>query len=182
MKRFWWLAVLAGASCSPTLNRPDVPPSRMIAPSTPMLEPRDDAPEAIAVRLVDTQARGHIGRRMLHQGNDGEILEDAVWSWSVLPDRYLDSALHVVAASDPAVSVVDTSAAPSLAVTLVALHIDGDRLVSRAEVRITHRDRTVRTATIAAEESLSPERPGNLADASGRLFQRLATESLARVK
>ena len=47
------------------------------------------AADARPVRLLDTQARGHIGRRVLHQQPEGELIEDPVWRWSSAPDRYL---------------------------------------------------------------------------------------------
>jgi hypothetical protein len=50
---------------------------------------------AAPIRLLDTQARGHIGRRLLHQRPDGELIEDPVWRWSSAPDRYLDTALRL---------------------------------------------------------------------------------------
>jgi len=65
------------------------------------------APNAISVRLLGTQAREHIGRHVLHQQSNGELTEDAVWRWSAAPDRYLDSALRLEAASSPNVRLVD---------------------------------------------------------------------------
>ena len=88
-------------------------PSRMIEPQ--LLEPQlsepakqvTKAPNAAPVRLLDTQARGHIGRRVLHQQPDGELTEDSVWRWSSAPDRYLDTALHLEVASSPDMRLVD---------------------------------------------------------------------------
>ena len=92
-------ACLCGVACR--LRRPDTTPSRMIEPQ--VLEPQlpdpakqvTKAPNATPVRLLDTQSRGHIGRRLLHQQPDGELTEDPVWRWSSAPDRYLDTALRL---------------------------------------------------------------------------------------
>ena len=62
---------LAGAACQ--LKRPDTIPGRMLEPQ--LLEPhcpsqrdtRRSAANAAPIRLLDTQARAHIGRRLLHQ-------------------------------------------------------------------------------------------------------------------
>ena len=95
------------------LRRPNTTPSRMIEPQ--LLEPQllypptqvTKAPNAISVRLLGTQAREHIGRHVLHQQSNGELTKDAVWRWSAAPDRYLDSALRLEAASSPNVRLVD---------------------------------------------------------------------------
>ena len=64
----------------------------------PLAEPQNQgtsAANAVPIRLLDTQARGHIGRRVLHQQPDGELTEDPMWRWSSAPDRYLDTALRL---------------------------------------------------------------------------------------
>ena len=60
--------ILSIAGCQLTLKRPDVVPGRTIEPELvePSARPGRTA-DAIAVRLVETQARGHIGRRVLHR-------------------------------------------------------------------------------------------------------------------
>ena len=110
-------ACLGGVACQ--LRRPATIPTRMIEPQ--LLEPQlaepaklvPKAPNAIPVRLLDTQARGHIGRRVLHQQPDGELTEDSVWRWSSAPDRYLDTALRLEVASNPDIRLVDVGRAPS---------------------------------------------------------------------
>ena len=105
------LACLGGFACQ--LRRPHTMPSRMIEPQ--LLEPglseppkqATKAPNAASVRLLDTQARGHIGRRVLHQQPNGELTEDSVWRWSSAPDRYLDTALRLEVASRPDMRLVD---------------------------------------------------------------------------
>lgn len=70
-------AVAIGMGCA--LPRPTTVPGRMIEPQ--LVEPARDAPVAatpLLVRLLETQARAHIGRRLLHQRPDGELIEDAV--------------------------------------------------------------------------------------------------------
>jgi hypothetical protein len=80
-------AVAIGMGCA--LPRPTTVPGRMIEPQ--LVEPAREAPVAatpMLVRLLETQARAHIGRRLLHRQPDGELTEDPVWHWSSEPDRY----------------------------------------------------------------------------------------------
>ena len=109
-----------------------------------MLEPQlpqpatqvSKAPNATSVRLLDTQARGHIGRRVLHQKPNGELTQDAVWQWSTAPDRYLDTALRLEVESSPDVSLVDTGRAPALAGTLLVWDLLGNTaFISRGDVQ-----------------------------------------------
>jgi hypothetical protein len=157
-----------------------------------LLEPQLSAParqvtkaaNATPVRLLDTQARGHIGRQVLHQQSNGELTEDAVWRWSSAPDRYLDTALRLEAASSPDVRLVDTGRAPALAATLLAWDLEsagGTRLVGAVEFQVTGTDRVVHTQVVRASEPVSAELPGELAAAAGRLLRRLASEGLAGV-
>ena len=86
------LTCVAGIACQ--LKRPETIPGRMIEPQLLAPQPPERAAQdtsgaiAASVRLLDTQARGHIGRRLLHQQPDGELIEDSVWRWSSAPDRY----------------------------------------------------------------------------------------------
>jgi hypothetical protein len=157
-----------------------------------MVEPRliepagmvADAPNATSVRLLETQGRGHIGRRVLHQQPDGEVTEDPVWLWTSTPDRYLDSALRFAIASSPGIRLVDVGSAPSLAVTLVAWQLEGGaspRLVGAVEIQVTTTDRAIHWEVVRAEEPIAADLPGDLAAAAGRLLGRLATECLSRV-
>jgi hypothetical protein len=176
------LVVLTG--CSAKLQRPDVPPSRTLDPQLVEGASAPSAAEdATAVRLVPVQAR--VGRRVLHQRPDGERVEDAVWSWAQTPDRYLDTALHLAAAADPQVRVVDRADVPALAATILSVHLKptagGQRLVASVEVRLTSRDRTVDTRILGVEEPVAAELPGDAAAGMARLLRRLATESLALV-
>jgi hypothetical protein len=182
------IACLGGVGCQ--LRRPNTNPTRMIEPQ--LLEPQLaepakpvlKAPNAIAVRLLDTQARGHIGRRLLHQQPDGELTEDAVWRWSSAPDRYLDTALRLEVASNADISLVDLGRAPALAATLLAWDLEsagGTRLVAAVEFEITETDRALRTRLVQASEPVSEELPGDLAVAAGRLLRRLASEGLTFV-
>ena len=175
------------ASCR--LRRPDVIPVRMLEPelieppslATSSVPPRTSPP--ISIRLLDTQARGHIGHRVLHQSAVGELTEDPVWRWSSTPDRYLDSALRLALASSPDVRLVDTATAATTAVTLLVWQLDSagsPQLVGAVELSVTAADRTVRTQIIRKSEPVSADLPGNLAAAAGRLLQSLASEILAR--
>ena len=179
------IACLGGVGCQ--LRRPDTTPTRMIEPQ--LLEPQlaepasvvPKAPNAIPVRLLDTQARGHIGRRVLHQQPDGELTEDSVWRWSSAPDRYLDTALRLELASNPDMRLVDVGRAPVLAATLLVWNLEsagGTRLVGAVEFQITGIDRVIHTEVVRASEPVSAELPGDLAAVAGRLLRRLASEGL----
>ena len=178
---------LCEAAC---LRRPTTTPSHMLEPQ--LLEPQlpqpatqvTKAPNATPVRLLDTQARGHIGRRVLHQQPNGELTEDAVWRWSSAPDRYLDTALRFELASSPDLRLVDTGRAPALAATLLIWDLDSageTRLVGAVEFQVTGTDREVHTKVVRTSEPVSAELPGDLAAAAGRLLRRLASEGLALV-
>ena len=113
---------LAGMACQ--LKRPETTPGRMIEPQ--LLAPQAGRPAGLGstsaaapapIRLLDTQSRGHIGRRVLRQQPDGELTEDPVWRWSSAPDRYLDTALRLELASSPVFQLVDVASAPTLATT-----------------------------------------------------------------
>jgi hypothetical protein len=180
------IVCLSGAAC---LRRPATPPSRMVEPQVlePQLSPAREvtkAANATPVRLLDTQARGHIGRRVLHQQPNGELTDDPVWRWTASPDRYLDMALRLEAESSPDIRLVDTDRAPTLAVTLLVWDLEsagGMRLVGAVEVQVTGTDRVVHTQVVRASEPVSAELPGDLAVAAGRVLHRLASEGLATV-
>ncbi len=177
------IACLGAGSCH--LRRPPTTPSRMLEPQ--LSEPARQvtkAPNAAAVRLLDTQARGHIGRRVLHQQPDGELTEDSVWRWSSAPDRYLDTALRMEVESSPNIRLVDAGRAPAVAATLLAWDLEsagGTRLVGAAEFEITGTDRVVHTHVVRDSEPVSAELPGDLAASAGRLLLRLASEGLKGV-
>src|SRR6478672_9917696 len=144
------VACLGAVACR--LRRPETTPTRMIEPQ--LLEPQlpepanqvAKAPNAVAVRLLDTQARGHIGRRVLHQQPNGELTEDAVWRWSSAPDRYLDTALRLELAANPEVRLVDAGNAPALAATLLVWDLEAageTQLVGAVEFQFTGTDRSV---------------------------------------
>lgn len=184
-------AVGAGGSAC-RLRRPDVIAARMIEPQLiePANQPSTSATrlgnggaEAVQIRLLETQARSHIGRRLLHQAPDGELVEDAVWRWSSAPPRYLDSALHLAFASSPDVLLVDSGDAEAMSVTLITWHLEtasSVQLVGAVEVVVTTADRIVQSHLIRRSEPVSSELPGNLAAAAGRLLQTLASASVER--
>jgi hypothetical protein len=177
------IACLGGVACQ--LRRPPTTLTRMIEPQ--LLEPQlaepaklmPKAPNAIPVRLLDTQARGHIGRRVLHQQPDGELTEDSVWRWSSAPDRYLDTALRLEVASNPDYRLVDVGRVPVLAATLLVWNLEsagGTRLVAAVEFQVTGTDRVVHTQVARASEPVSAELPGDMAAVAGKLLRRLASE------
>ena len=143
------------------------------------------APNATPVRLLEVEAREHIGRRVLHQQPGGELTEDSVWRWSSAPDRYLDTALRLEVASSSDVRLVDAGRARALAATLLmcgTLDSAGEtRLVGVVEFQVIGTDREVHTKVVRTSEPVSAELPGDLAAAAGRLLHRLASEGLAQV-
>jgi len=182
------LACVVGGACQ--LKRPETIPGRMIEPQLPA--PQAPAPvgpgtseaTAASIRLLDTQARGHIGRRVLHQQPDGELVEDPVWRWSSAPDRYLDTALRLELTSSPVLRLVDVASAPTVAATLLIWHLEiggGTRLVGAVEFQVTRTDHVVQTLLVQASEAVSADLPGDLATVAGRLLHRLALEGLTRV-
>ena len=181
------LACLGGFACQ--LRRPHTMPSRMIEPQlleSGLSEPpkATKAPNAASVRLLDTQARGHIGRRVLHQQQNGELTQDSVWWWSSAPDRYLDTALRLEVASRPDVRLVDGDRAPDLAATLLVWDLEsqgGPRFVGVVEFQIRGVDGVLDTQVVRASEPVSTELPGDLAAVTGRLLRRFAAEGLTFV-
>jgi hypothetical protein len=178
-------SILIGVGCQ--LKRPDTMTTRMLEPQ--LLEPQlpNPAPpqaslaSARPIRLLETQARGHIGRRVLHQQPSGELTEDPVWRWSSPPDRYLDTAIRLELASHPGLRLVDSANAGVLAATLLVWNIDsasGTQLVGAVEFQFTGLDRVVHTQVARGSEPLSGELPGDLAAAAGRLLRRLAGQGL----
>ena len=180
------IVCLGGIGCK--LRRPDTAPSRMIEPQ--LLEPQAlgsspqamKASDATPIRLLDTQALGQIGRRLLHQQPTGEIVEDPVWRWAAPPDRYLDTALRTEAASHPRVKLVDSAGATVFSATLLAWNLEserGTRLAAAVEFQITRSDHVVHTQIIRSSEPVSENLPGNLSAAAGRLLRRLASQGLS---
>lgn len=183
------LVFLAGAGCQ--LRRPNTPPIRIIEPQ--LLEPSLPEPaksvtkstKANSVRLLNSQALGHIGRHLLHRQPNGELTEDSVWRWSSNPETYLDTALRLEVTSDPDLHLVDADRAPALAATLLDWDLESDgghRLVGAVEFQIMGTDRALRTHVVRASEPVLAELPGDLAVAAGRLFRHLASEGVAFVK
>ena len=176
-------AVTIGVGCA--LPRPTTVPGRMIEPQ--LVEPAREAPVAatpMLVRLLETQARAHIGRRLLHRQPDGELTEDPVWHWSSAPDRYLDTALRLEMGASPNVRLVDVASAPVMVATLLEWQVEygsETKLVGAVEVRFTGIDHAVRTQVIRATEPVSGKLPGTLAAAAGRLLRRLASDALTSV-
>jgi len=177
------IALVGSIGCQ--LKRPDTLPSRMIEPQMEApAKPAVAGLNVMFVRLLDTQARAHIGRRLLRQEPDGELVEDSVWRWSSAPDRYLDTALRLQLTSRPDVRLVDAADAPALAVTLLGWHLESaatTQLVGIIQVQLTAVDRTVREEVVKESEPVSGELPGNLATAAGRLLRRLASEGISRM-
>jgi len=187
---FFLMAVtgLGGVGCQ--LRRPTTVPSRMIEPQ--LLDPQltgpekqeTKAPNATPIRLLDTRARGHIGRRVLHQLSNGEITADPVWLWSSLPDRYLDTALRMEMASNPKLRLVDSVTAQEVAATLLVWDLEGSgesRLVGAIELQTMGPDRAIHSKVVRASEPVTGEMPGDLATVAGRLLRHLASEGLTSI-
>jgi hypothetical protein len=185
------------------LRPPDVPMPRMIEPQMIEAAPSSDAAragsaapsarsttsavepgEVIAIRLLETQARAHIGRKLLHRERDGELVEDPVWRWTSAPDRYLDSALRLAVSASARVKHMDTGSASTVAATLIEWQIESDgnpRLTAAVELQVVRGDHSVRTQVVRGTEAVSAGLPGGLAAAAGRLLYTLAADCLARV-
>jgi hypothetical protein len=179
------IAWLASAACQ--LRRPDTAAVRLIEPQLVVGDPARAATQttsstaATPLRLLDTQARAHIGRRVLHHRPDGEVIQDPVWFWSSPPDRYFDTTLRLELASSQVFRPVDSPTVPTLAATLLAwqLESDGDpRLAGEVEFHFIDDARGVHTFVVRGSEPISRELPGDLAAASGRLLHRLASDGL----
>jgi hypothetical protein len=177
-------------ACKVRLRRPSATPSRTLGPL--VLEPQLVEPQrqstkcstAVPIRLLDTEARGHIGRRLLHQQAGGVLTEDPVWRWASSPGLYMDTVLRSEVAASPGIKLVDSSGVTVLSATLLEWALDsenGTRLVGAVEFQITGADRVVRTQTVKASEPVSAGLPGDLAAAAGRLLRRLASDGLALV-
>jgi hypothetical protein len=129
---------------------------QVIEPQQPT--PAGDVTKAagvVTVRLLDSQARGDIGRRVLHQQPNGVLTTDSVWRWSASPERYLDTALRLQAAASPDVLSVDTVNAPTLGAILLEWDLEsagGMRLVGAVEFQMTGEDRTVHTQLVRSSE------------------------------
>ena len=176
----------AGAGCRVSMLPPDVQPARIIEPAMVDTPPETKAADPASIRLLDTQAQAHIGRRLLYKRVGGELAEDPVWMWSSAPDRYLDLALRLAVTSSPDLRLIDAGRAPALAVTLIGWHVEeadgGRRLVGAAEVTVAGTDHGVRAQVVRTSEPLAAELPGDLAGAAGRLVHRLALECLERAR
>jgi hypothetical protein len=107
-----------------------------------------------------------------------------VWRWSSAPDRYLDTALRLEMASNPAIRPVDVGRAPVLGARLLVWDLEstgGTKLVGVVEFQVTGIDQVVHTQVVRASEPVSAELPGDLAVVAGRLLRRLASEGLTSV-
>ena len=168
------------------LRRPDAVPVRTIEPQ--LLESQFEkpeqvtkAPDATPIRLLDTNAQGNMGRHVVHQQANGELLMDPGWRWSAPPERYLDMALRLQLEESPSMRLVDSSNAPTLAATLLVWDLEsreGTQLVGAVEFQVTWTDRAVNTQLVRDSEPVLAEKPGDLPLAAGRLFRRLAARGL----
>jgi len=160
-----------------------IEPQVLAPPTADQGAPLAKNPNAVAVRLLNTQSRGEIGRAMLHQESNGELVGDRVWFWSSRPEQFLDTAIQIEAAHNPDVRVVDSAHIPTLAPMLLVwdLESNGTQLVGVVQFQLTGTDGAVTTRVVRLSEQVSGELPANLADASGHLFHRLASEGLSIV-
>jgi hypothetical protein len=191
VRRAWFvLAIVCVSGTACQLKRPDTIPVRMLEPQ--LLELQPAAPTAAAatsggampVRLLDTQARAHIGRRLLHQQASGELTEDPVWRWSAAPDRYLDTAIRLELESSSRLRLVDTAGSPAIAATLLTWCLEpgeNPRLTwARSSSSSPERTAVVHSHVVQGSEPVSGGLPGDLAAVAGRLLRRLAQEGLMR--
>lgn len=183
-----WLALAVACGTGCRLSRPDLEPVRMIEPDLHQTRvvpaASTGAGATFDLRLTDTQARGHIGRRLLHRGPGGELVEDEIWRWSSAPDRYLDSGLRLALADQRTLRLVDAAGVPTMSVTLVEWYLDtsAGQLIGAVELQLDD-ERGVRTELVRGQESVAAgSLPADLSAAAGRLLWRLALESIGRVR
>src|SRR3974390_579463 len=147
---FFLVAVVAIGGVGCHLPRPKTVPSRMVEPQlldaqlTGSEKQGPKSANATPIRLLDTRARGHIGRQLLHQLPSGELTEDRVWLWSTLPSRYLDTALRMEVESNPDLRLVDSTSAPAVGATLLVWNLESSsetRLVGAVEFQVMGTDR-----------------------------------------
>ena len=158
---------------------------QLLEPQLPEPRAETSAANAAPIRLLDTQARGHIGRRLLYQQPSGELTEDPMWRWSSAPDRYLDTALRLELASSPGLRLVDAASAPALAANACwpgtsSLQAGHDWSAQSSSSSRGPTASSIRYM-VRASEPVSAELPGDLAAAAGRLLRRLASEGLTHV-
>ena len=124
---------------------------------------------------------GEIGRAMLHQESNGELVGDRVWFWSSRPEQFLNTAIQLEAERNPDVRFVDSARIPTLAPMLLVWDIEsnGTQLVGVVQFQLTGTDGAVTTKVVRGSEQISGDLPANLAEASGRLLHRLASEGLS---
>jgi hypothetical protein len=126
-----------------------------------------------------------IGYSILRRTAAGELRQDPEWSWSARPHTYLGTALYQAAAADPSIRFADSSDAFGLRAIFLSCYLEemgeGQRLLASVELRVTGPDQAVSSQVLTAEEPVSGELPGNLAEAMGRVIRRLATDALAAV-
>jgi hypothetical protein len=168
------------------LRRPDVVSVRTIEPRLldPQFEKTRDVtkpPDASPLRLLDTNSPRSMGRHVVQQQGNGELLMDPVWRWSAPPERYLDIALRLQLQESANMRLVDSSGVPTLAATFLVWDLEskeGTQLVGAVEFQLTWSDRAVDTQLVRDSEPVSAEKPGDLSLAAGRLLRRLASTGL----
>lgn len=165
--------------CGVKLQPPDRPTPRTLDVRLPSeaAESVPTASDALEVRLLDTRSTLPASYAVLHRSTNGELREDAVWNWSTPPATLVDRALHLTAAADESVEIVDQAAVPRISATLVAFHLEssqGTEIVGSVDLRITDADRVVHTTVITERATVSSKMPGDLAVVAGELLERLA--------
>jgi hypothetical protein len=175
--------------CGVRLQPPDRPTPRTLDPRLPTEEtqPVAASSDALRVRLLDTRSLLPAGFSILRRAPDGEVTEDPNWSWSVTPSALFDRALRLTAAADRDIELVDRSTVPTVAATLLSLHLElgsgqATELFGAVELTMTDAAGAVRTVVLDTSASVSDEMPGNLAEQTGRLVTRLAAMCWEAVK
>jgi hypothetical protein len=139
----------------------------------------------IAVRLVETQARGHIGRRVLHREAGGELTPGSGVALVVRPRPVPGHGAAGRTGGECRRASRGLGGRVDGWRDALAWHLEsagaGNQLIGAVEVQVTSPDHSVRTDVVRAAEPVSATLPGDLAAAAGRLLQRLASETLARV-
>jgi hypothetical protein len=178
MKRLLVPCLLLGGCL---LERPTLPPVRLVDPRPVAPVAVVPSPDAVPVRLPATTARGHLDTSVLVRRGDGSLgrLDDL--RWSDPPARALDGAWRAAVAGEGRLRQVEALGAAAAALELTVCELDAAKRSLRMEAVLTVVGpggrvavRPVASTAVAADGS-----PGALAEAAGRAMAGLAGGAVA---
>jgi hypothetical protein len=165
------------------LRRPDAVAIRTIEPQ--LLEPQIEKPEQVTKAptrrpdLVLVNAQGNMGRHVVRQQANGELITDPVWRWSA-PLSGIWTWRYACNWKQARMRLVG-QAVPQPWPRLSSWNLEsreGTQLVGAVEFQVTWTDRAVNTQLVRDSEPVLAEKPGDLPLAAGRLLRRLASRGL----